>query len=159
VLSTDPTSAGPDAPALPSDRRDGGYSFVEIIVAISLIAIVIAALFQAVITGIQASSRSGYAAQIETTVVNAADRVNRASKRCDYLSVVQNAAIQQKWPTSSVSVSHEYYNAGTWLTGPPSAPACPGSGQEAQLVQRITIRIQSPDGSANREIQVVKSDV
>lgn len=157
---------GADASRPPRSRRDRGYSLIEIAVTVVLIGIVATALFQSVTTSIRTSSQGRFAAQVETTVVNASDRVNRATKRCDYLSVVQNAVRQQQWPDSTASVQQEFYvpgansgAAGSWQAGPPSAPACPAFGQEAQIIQRVTITISSPDGSIRREIEVVKSDV
>ena len=57
---------------------DSGFSLVEIVIAIVLMATVVVAILNAVSTSVKASSVSRSAAQVETAVVNAADRVNRA---------------------------------------------------------------------------------
>jgi hypothetical protein len=106
------------------------------------------------------------AAQVETAVVNAADRVNRAPKRCDYTIYAQAAVQTEGWEPDRATVTHEYYVPGsdatvqgTWQTGAAGAPGCPGPAPTDLLVQRVTISITSPDGKVRRNIEVVKSDV
>ena len=148
------------------DVRDRGVSAVEVVIAIVLIGTVVVAALNAMFTSISASTTSRNAAQVETAIVNAADRVNRAPKRCDYTIYAQAAVQTEGWPASSASVAHEYYIAaadptqqGTWAIDPGLTPACPADEPETLLVQRVTIQITSPDGSVSRSIQVVKSDV
>lgn len=145
---------------------DAGFTLTEIIITIVLLSIVTLAILQAVTTSIKSSSVSRAAAQVETTVVNAADRVNRAPKDCNYLRFAQAAVLTQGWPASTVSVAHEYYvpganaaTAGSWTTGTGNSPGCPGATPDDLLVQRVSITITSPDGRVHRTIQVVKSDV
>lgn len=145
--------------------RDRGFSVTEIVIAIVLMGTVIASLMTAVSTGVRASSTSRSAARVETAIVNAADRVNRAPKKCDYTIYAQMAVLAEEWPMENAVVTHEYYIPGanstvegTWAAGPPSAPACPTIATDL-LVQRVTITIKSPDGRTSRTIQVVKSDV
>lgn len=143
--------------------RDRGFTLPEISIAIVLMAIMVVPLLQAVSSTITASSRSRSAAQVETAIVNAADRVNRAPKSCDYSEYVRAAVQSQGWQGDSAQLEQEHYDApdvlsqqGTWLDG-----ACE-SGQTDPpdlLVQRVTITITSPDGKSSRTIQVVKSDV
>ena len=148
-------------------RRDGGFSFVEVIVTIALVGIVALAFLESVQTSIKASSTSRSAAQVETTIVNAADRVNRAPKDCNYLRFAQAAVLTQGWPASTVSVTHQYYvpgptaaATGSWATGSNAGfPGCPGTSPDDLLVQRVSITVTSPDGNVRRTIQVVKSDV
>ena len=162
----------PNVPTTESNRRpwaasppgrDAGFTLPEIAIAIVLMAILVVPLLQAVSTTITASSRSRSAAQVETAVVNASDRVNRAPKSCDYTEYVRAAVQSQGWLGESASIVQERYvpptqlqEQGAWLDG-----AC-DSGQTDPpdlLVQRVTITITSPDGKASRTIQVVKSDV
>lgn len=147
-------------------HQDRGASFVEIIITISLLGVVVAAILTATATGIRVSSLDRAAAQVETAIVNASDRLNRAPKRCDYTIYAQAAVQTQGWEPSTVSLVHEYYvpgpsagTEGTWTTGAPTSPACPGPAPEDLLVQRITMSITSPNGDVTRSIQVVKSDV
>lgn len=159
------------AAAVPSSRsrRDRGFSLVEIVVAIALLGTVVVAGIEAVTTSIRVSSTSRSAAQVETAVVNAADRVNRAPsapKPCDYGRFARAAVLTEGWPASSVSVTQQYYvpsgdprEGGTWETGLPGTPACPNGVATDLLVQRVAITITSPDGKVRRSITVVKSDV
>ncbi len=146
-------------------RRDGGFSVVEVVVAIALIGIVVVASLEAVSTSVKVSTTSRSAAQVETAVVNASDRVNRAKKECDYLRYAQAAVQTEEWDPSTATVVQEYYTAsgdprvaGTWQSGSSTCPAGPGITTDL-LVQRVTITITSPDGKIRRSITVVKSDV
>lgn len=146
--------------------RDLGYSLTEVVIAIALISIVVIGMLQAVRTSVEASSVSRAAAQVETAVVNAADRVNRAPKACDYTIYAQAAVQTQGWAPEAATVVHEYYvpgpdarTNGSWQTGSVDYPACPGPDTPDLLVQRVTITIFSPDADVRRSIQVVKSDV
>jgi len=149
------------------DRRaDRGFSLTEVVIAIALIGVVVLGMLEAIRVSVAASSLNRAAAQVETAVVNAADRVNRAPKRCDYTVYAQAAVQTQGWPAGNATVEHEYYlpganasTAGTWQTGTAGAPGCPGQAPTDLLVQRITITITNPDGDVRRSIQVVKSDV
>ncbi len=145
---------------------DRGFSIVEIVVAIVLMGTVGVAVMTSVWTGVRASSQARTAAQVETAIVNAVDRIVRAPKRCDYTIYAQAAVQTEEWPPSSASVVQQYYvpgpdatTDGQWLTGSASTPACAGAAPTDLLVQRVTIQITSPDGKISREIEVVKSDV
>ncbi len=145
---------------------DGGFSIVEIVIAIVLMGTVVVAVLNAVSTSVKASSVSRSAAQVETAIVNAADRVNRAPKRCDYTIYAQAAVQTEGWDPNTASVTHEYYVpgadatvAGTWQAGAAGSPGCSGPAPTDLLVQRVTISITSPDGKVRRNIEVVKSDV
>jgi prepilin-type N-terminal cleavage/methylation domain-containing protein len=142
-------------------RADRGFTFVEVVVTVALMAIVVAPILSAVGVAVRESSRSRSSAQVETAVVNAADRVNRAPKTCDYTVYVQAAVQSQGWSADRAVAYHERYVPaatpnlpGTWVEG-----ACEISAPTPLLVQRITITVISPDGSVRRSIQVVKSDV
>lgn len=142
-------------------RRDAGFTIVEAVIAVALMAVMVVPMLGAVFTAVSESARSRAAAQVETTIVNAADRVNRAPKECDYLVYVQAAVRSQGWEASQASLVQEYYvpgeqpdDSGTWVAG-----ACEIDTPTDLLVQRITITISSPDADVSRSIQVVKSDV
>jgi prepilin-type N-terminal cleavage/methylation domain-containing protein len=144
--------------------RDGGFSFIEVVVTIVLLGVVVTAILTAVRASIQASSVSRTAAQVESVLLNAVDRVNRAPRadvtfQCDLTAPVVAAVETQGWPVANASVSQEFLDAGSWQTGLPGAEACPPGGFRQGLVQRISITITSPDGELSRSIQVVKSDV
>lgn len=156
------------APETEDVRPDRGFSLVEVIIAIGLIGMVIVPILQAVATSIVASSTSRSAAQVETALVNAADRVNRAPIHCDY-SVYAQAAVQTQWGPEAadrVSLTQYYYvpgatatQAGTWVEGDPLYPACKIPTPTDGLVQKVRMSITSPDNKVTRTIEVVKSDV
>jgi prepilin-type N-terminal cleavage/methylation domain-containing protein len=141
--------------------RDDGFSLVEIIMTIVLMGIVLLPLMNAAITAVKTSSSSRRIAELQTVLLNAADRVNRAPVKCDYLVYVQAAAQTKGWPPEQASATYEWYQpgtsaavAGTWQPG-----ACNGPTPTLNLVQRVTIKMQSPEANVSRTIQVVKSDV
>ncbi len=148
-------------------RGDRGSSIIEIVIAVVLIGTVVVAILSAVISATTASTTSRSSAEVETALVNATDRVNRAPKKCDYTVYARAAVLTQDWDAEQASVTQQYYVpadtsaiAGTWVTGPATKTGCPTLGSSADgLVQRVTITITSTDGHVRRSIQVVKSDV
>jgi prepilin-type N-terminal cleavage/methylation domain-containing protein len=148
------------------DRVDAGFSLIEVVIAVALLGIVVVPILDSIVSSIGASARNRTAAQVETVIVNAADRVNRAPKRCDYTVFAQAAVQTQGWAPGQATVTHEFYRPaadpsvpGDWAVGPPGGAACDGGVAADLLVQRVTITISSPDGAIRRTIQVVKSDV
>jgi len=146
-----------------SRLRDRGFSIVEVVVTITLMAVVLVPIMSAVVMSIRASTQTQSAAQVETALVNAADRVNRAELRCNYDIYVQAAVQSQGWNVDRASVSYARYvpgetpsDVGGWTT---DGKACLIQTPTEGLVQRVTITVTSPDGDIRREIQVVKSDV
>jgi hypothetical protein len=167
----------PDTSTPPQERvvarADRGISLVEIVTAIALMGTLVVAILNAVTTSIKASSVSRDAAQVETVVVNAADRINRAPMRCDikgYTEYAVAAVRSQGWWTGegdeeyarAAKIVHEFY---TTPPGDPDAPpawqegVCPADDLGKRVVQRVTVTITSPTNSVSRTIQVVKSDV
>lgn len=142
--------------------RDRGFSLVEVVVTLTLMAVVLVPIMSAVVMSIRSSSQGRSAAQVETVLVNAADQVNRADPRCDYTSVVKSSVSLQGWNPDRGAVSHEFYEPGANPSEPgswiPVAP-CDINVLLEGRVQRVTISVTSPDGAIHREIQVVKSDV
>jgi type II secretory pathway pseudopilin PulG len=151
---------GEDSLATPPDRpeSDRGFTFVETVLTIVLIGIVVVPVLAAVRGAVQVSRTSKDAAEIQTVLINAADRVQRADgTECDYTSYAQNAAATAGWPTSDIEVSQEYLRVsdGTWVEG----SACPDGDPAQRVASRITITASSSDGALRRSIQVVKTDV
>jgi type II secretory pathway pseudopilin PulG len=159
-----PPSAGEHVPAA-SRRRDAGATLVEIVVAIALLAIVVVPVLSGMITVTKASSVARAASNVETAVINAVDRVNRAdahtNQLCDYYQYARAAVVTQGWSDSEVSTSHQYLDvdAGAWVTGPAGAAACPPGGYVQGLVQRVVVTVTDPQREVSRTIEVVKSDV
>lgn len=149
-----------------TQAADEGFSLIEIVIVVMLMGLVITAVLSSVITSIATSSVSRLGARVETVIVNAADRVNRAPKSCDYAPYAQAAAQTEGWKTNTTTVVQEYLvpgatptAAGTWQTGTGVTPACPNGTLTDLLVQRVSITVSSPNGRVSRFIQVVKSDV
>ena len=143
--------------------RDDGFSLIEIVMTIVLMGMVLLPIMNASIMAVKASSSSRRIAELQTVLLNAADRVNRAPVKCDYLVYVQAAAQTKGWPPEQASATYEWYQpgataaiAGTWMAGP---TACSGPAPTLNLVQRVTITVASPETNVSRTIQVVKSDV
>lgn len=144
-------------------RGDAGFTLIEMLIAVALMTVIIVPVFSAVRASIAASSRARSAAQVETLIVNIADHVNRAETMCGYSEIVRNVLRIQDWDPGLVTVEEEHFvpnvttlqpGDGDWEDGP-----CLIATDTQLLVQRVTIGLSSPDGRANREIQVVKSDV
>jgi prepilin-type N-terminal cleavage/methylation domain-containing protein len=147
-------------------RRSRGFSLIEVVVTITLMAVVIVPILVAVATSVKASSQTRSAAQVETALVNAADRINRAPMKCSYEIYAEAAVQSQGWDRNRASLTYAYYV-------PEALPGIPGHWANAvdfkaceiadttteKLVQRVTITITSPDGDIHRVIEVVKSRV
>ena len=139
---------------------DRGFSLVEVVITIVLMATVLLAIMNASIAGIKTSSASTDLAQIETVLQNAADRVNRAPLKCDYNVYIQAAAQAAGWAPGLATAAYKWYQpgadatkTGTWHDG-----AC-SVGVAGKDVQLVTITIVSPNGKVTRSMQVVKSNV
>jgi type II secretory pathway pseudopilin PulG len=139
---------------------DHGSTLIEIVLAIALTGIVVLPLLSAVRTGISASRVNEGAANAETAIVDAADRINRATQACDYTQYVVASVLTKGWDATSASATTQAYDpaTGTWKpVGPGSG--CLLGGPTDNLVQLVTITITTPKGDVTRRIQVVKSNV
>jgi type II secretory pathway pseudopilin PulG len=152
------TAAGTDPKRL-QRRRDGGFSFVEIVITITLMGVVVAPILAAVAASIRASTVSLAAAEVETVLVNAVDRVNRSTITafpCDVTAPVVAAVETHGWPQTSATVGHEYLDSsGAWQSDA-GGTACPAGVPHNGLVQRITVTITSPEDELSRSLQVVR---
>lgn len=140
-------------------RRDRGFNFVEVVVTIALLGLVMVPVLAAVSALIRTSQVNESAAQVETLIVNAVDRVNRADRasyQCDYTPAIEAAVGTVGWPPTSVAVVHEHLGvvSGTW-----EPTGCPGGVVNPLLIQRVTITITNPDEGLTRSIQVVKGGI
>src|SRR5215510_8205545 len=115
-MCTEAESESPERRA----TRDGGFSFVETVVTVVLIAMVILPIMSAVLASAKVSTVSRSAAQAQTALVNAADRINRARLACDYTLYAQAAVQTEGWNPDRASVHQEYYSVQTnsWVDDP-----------------------------------------
>jgi prepilin-type N-terminal cleavage/methylation domain-containing protein len=150
----------------PRPRRlagDQGFTFVETVVTVVLLAIIVVPIMSAVLTSIRVSTITRSASQAQTAMINAADRINRAPLSCDYTLYAQAAVQTEGWSPDRASVQQAYYSpqTDTWTDDPPGdpCPGAPGATVTDDLVQKVTITITTPDSQIRRTIQVVKSNV
>jgi Tfp pilus assembly protein PilV len=152
-------SCVPGRPRSVEPRSDDGITLIEIVITISLLGLVVLGLLASIQTSIIASSTAYDGSQIETVLLNAADRVSRAPQLCDYEDYADAAALAEGWSVSTVSVQTEKLIANTgnpasdWGTQP--CPADVG----AFDVQRVLVTATTPDGGITRRMTVVKSSV
>ena len=142
----------------PKRSDDRGSTLIEVVIAILLTGLVVVGLMAGIRTSVTASSIAYEGAQLETVLINAADRVSRAPQLCEYEDYVDAAALAQGWPVSTLSVSAELLIANTGASSDWAAQACPDDVQPFD-VQRMTITATTPDGELTRTMTVVKSNV
>jgi type II secretory pathway pseudopilin PulG len=147
----------------PVDQRvrrehDWGSTLVELLISIVLIGMVVVSVLAAAFTSISASSTVFEAAQVETVLLNAGDRVARAPQLCDYEDYVDAAALAEGWPLSSTSVVVESLVANTGNPSDWTPQSCPDDVRPFD-VQRLTITASTPSGEITRTLTVVKSNV
>jgi type II secretory pathway pseudopilin PulG len=156
-----PTSSGRQV--MRRSARDHGYSLVEVVVTITLMGAAVIPLMIAALTLTTSSSDNRMRSKVETALRNAADHVNRANtqKNCkDYTEFARAPIDSLGWDLSQLKVEHQWYepNADATVKGKWYPGICPPTGFEDNLVQLVTITIESPDGSISKTTQVVKSD-
>lgn len=154
----------------PPRRLDAGMTLIELVVTIVLMGTVVLALVGAVQATVTVSSRGRTAAEMETLLVNIADRINRADWQtsCDY-SAYAKAAASTKWGATVVASNPNLVQTTSRVFIPPTkleSPqfiSRPGQWIESTTcnegrgdIVRVTVQVQSPDGRVHRQIEVVK---
>lgn len=158
-------AAANEAPPDSSPRRDAGVTLIEIMITIVLMGTLVAGILTLTQTSIIASKTSEEAARVESALLTAAERVERADRLqfpCDdTLPAPVEAAAQLKLgvPEDDVEsyawiVTEHLDGTGKWAPG-----ACPGGVYQPNLVQRITITMVSPDTGLSRSLEVIKGDI
>lgn len=154
------------------EATDQGNSFVEILVSIALMGTIVVTLLLAMQTTIRLSKISDDQAKVESVMASAADRVaNFAYKPCPgyngddrYLSIAQAAAPAVGWTGSTVTIDEvQFWQPGSQSWGPANgldASQCNASISltDSRTLQKIRIRVTSPDGSRSRTTDVVKAN-
>lgn len=139
--------------------RDRGVTLIEILVTIVLTGTIVIAIMAAIRTSIVASSTVYEAAELETVLLNATDRVDRAPQLCNYEQYVDAAALAAGWTANETTVTVEHLVSNTGNPATDWAPQpCPDDVQPFD-VQRLVVTASTPDGSITRKITMVKSDV
>ncbi len=144
-------------------ETDAGFSLVEIVMTITIMAIIMVPTLNAVMATITAGRLNTNMSAVETVLQNAADRVNRAPKSCDYTLYAQAAAQTNGWTADTTTVLQQHFVPGATANtdGQWADLACLAteSAPADLAVQLVTITVTSPDGKIEKSLQVVKSDV
>lgn len=137
---------------------DRGYTLIEAVISIALMAIIVIPITLSLRTAVQASLRARSASQVESALINAADRVNRAPQACDYTQYAQAAVQTQGWPADRATTATQWFDptSGVWAT---DGRGCRFDAVTSDLIQRVRIVVTSLDGSVTRSVEVVKSRV
>lgn len=140
--------------ATPDDR---GSSFVEIVAAVTVLALIAVPLLNGLMTSMRASQQRQVDAEMDTALIDVADRIDRSPHACDYRAVLDAAAVAQGWPTSAIDATYEHRprlttgGLGTWQPG-----AC---ATDTVFAQRLTVTVRAPGSTRGTSIQIVKTDV
>jgi hypothetical protein len=132
------------------------------VLAVTLLALMMVPVLGGLAMATRASSQARAAASVETAIVNAVDRINRApSNRCDYHQYARAAVVTQGWSDGQVTTQHFYLNLTTsaWVAGPTNGAACPDGTYRNGLIQKVIVTVNDPRGKIFRSIEVVKSNV
>lgn len=158
--TTETAEAGTSRDRRAPGARDAGVTFVEILITVVLMGTVVIGILAATRTSIIASRTSEEAAQVQSALLAAAERVERAPRDqfpCESLRIpVENAAkltFGVDDPTPYVEVVTEHLMAGEWKPN-----ACPSTGFQANLLQRLTITMTHPGSGLERTLEVIKGD-
>jgi prepilin-type N-terminal cleavage/methylation domain-containing protein len=159
-----------------SRSGDGGFSLIEMIVAVSLMGIAAVSILGGLWSATRVSRIGNDKAKVEAVLSSATDRLTgwaylpcpAADANGGYLPVVQAASATVGWPSSTVAILDITYwsptgdATGSWsaTNGLAGADCNPAVGlTNARTLQKVTIRVTSPDGRTSRQLEVVKNDV
>ncbi len=165
-------------------RRDRGNSFPEILMAIVLMGFAFSAVIAGIRTTIAASSTSDDQAKVEAVLNSASDRLaNWAYMPCPgangevYAPIVAAASAAVGWENDTVAIeSVEFWDPtrGGTVTGDPIdadgswGPSNSIGGTDcnedinlttSRTLQKIRIRVTSPNGDISRTLDIVKSNI
>lgn len=135
--------------------RDRGTTLTEVVLAAAILAIIIVPVVDALGAAIRSSSARRLEAEVDTALVDIAQRLEEAPTACSYDGVLDSVMTSRGWSGSDVTVVYENRPVlidGT--LGPWQAGACATG---TAFAQRMTVTVRAPSGTAS-SIQVVKTD-
>lgn len=162
------------APVGPSrSNADAGNTLIEVLIAIMLTGTLIIAVIGAMRVVISASAFSDEQAGVEAVLGGAADQLGGVtlipcpdlSGPNSYEQFAQSGAASVDWPASTASIEEiKFWNPDTvdWeASNGIGSDSCDSKVflSTAKAMQRVRVRVTSPNGSVTRTIDVVVTDL
>jgi hypothetical protein len=135
--------------------RDGGNTFIETVVAVTLSTIVILPLLAAVMASVRSSTTAYDAAKVETALIDVADQVTGLPFNCGGYAPPA-VGLPTGWGLT-VQTSHLVAGAVTAPALWNSTTPCDADPKSADL-QLVTLTVTDPDLGITRTMEVVKTD-
>jgi len=173
--------------AAPRRLRDRGNTLPELLVAIVLMGFAFSAVIAGLQVVIKSSSTSDDQAKVEAVLTSAADRLSSWSYLpCpgvngeEYLPIVEAARAAVDWNDAAVEITDvKFWDPSLGQAGADNPVDADGGWVDentlstdvdstcnedigfttSRTLQKVTIRVTSPDGDLTRSIQVVKSNI
>jgi prepilin-type N-terminal cleavage/methylation domain-containing protein len=157
-----------------ASRGDAGFTLVEVLVSMVLMAMVVAAILPAMWTTIRISRFSDSEAKVEAVLGGAVDRVTNfgwipcpeTDSTGGYSAKAKAAASMFDWPATTVVVTGiKFWDVTTkkfGTTNPAQASGCARSSTaltKERTLQQVTIKVTSPDLSQTNQITLVVGDI
>ena len=160
-------------PSMPSARPDRGTTLVEVLIAIMLTGTLIVAVIGAMRVVISTSSISNQQAGVEAVLGGAVDQLGGVTLiPCpdltgpnSYEQFAQSGAASVNWPSSTTSIESIRFwdpDASDWSdTNGIGSDDCDTKVflSTAKAMQRVRVRVPSPDASVTRTIDIVVTDL
>lgn len=169
--------SNPSRCQLPGERdsEDGGYTLIEMLVAIMLMGTVVLSIMGGMWAVVRASAQSDERAKSQAVLGAAGDALtNYGHINCPepeddsmntYLGLVQKGATNVGWALDSVQITaYQFYNPATNTWEPNNSvqgTECdPGAGLTPEkTMQKMTVTVTSPTGRSTQSVDIVKVDI